>query len=80
MTTATIEDAIQLTRKDTIDFFGGDELATDVFLKKYAVTRPDGTLEEYLPPQMWERMARAASSVEKDQDTWYRKFYSVLGF
>tara|TARA_B100000614_G_scaffold262903_1_gene299906 strand:- start:77906 stop:80266 length:2361 start_codon:yes stop_codon:yes gene_type:complete len=78
MTTATIEDAIQLTRKDTIDFFGGDELATDVFLKKYAVTRPDGTLEEYLPPQMWERMARAASSVEKDQDTWYRKFYSVL--
>jgi len=78
MTTATIEGAIQLTRKDTIDFFGGDELATDVFLKKYAVTRPDGTLEEYLPPQMWERMARAASSVEKDQDTWYRKFYSVL--
>jgi len=78
MTMSTIKDAIQLTRKDTIDFFGGDELATDVFLKKYAITRTDGTLEEYLPPQMWERMARAASSVEKDQDVWYRKFYSVL--
>lgn len=68
----------QLNRNDTIQAFGGDLLATDIFLKKYAVTRSDGTLEEYLPSQMWARMAKAAASVEKDPEYWENKFYDIL--
>lgn len=71
-------EARQLTREDTLFSFGGDSLSTDVFLKKYAVTRTDGTLEEYLPSQMWRRMARAAASVEDDPDFWEEKFYNIL--
>ncbi len=66
------------TREDTLKFFGGDELATDVYLKKYAVTKPDGSIIEFLPTQMWERMAVAAASVEKNPSKWQEKFYEVL--
>lgn len=71
-------EARQLTREDTLFSFGGDTLSTDVFLKKYAVTRKDGTLEEYLPSQMWRRMARAAASVEDNSNYWEEKFYNIL--
>jgi len=67
-----------LSRQDALSFFGGDELAADVFLKKYAVTKPDGSLVEYLPSQMWERMAKAAASVEVDKDHWAQVFYDAL--
>ena len=67
-----------LSREDTIAFFSGDEMATDAYLKKYAVTSPEGEIEEWLPSDMWERMARAASSVEEDQDHWYNEFREVL--
>lgn len=69
---------VELSQQDTLDFFGGDELASDVFLKKYAVTRPDGTIEEYLPTQMWKRMAKAAAAVEDDKEKWEEKFLEVL--
>jgi len=65
-------------RQSTLDFFGGDELATDVFLKKYAATKPDGTIVEYLPTQMWDRMAKAAASVEQDKKYWESQFYDAL--
>lgn len=68
----------QMTREDTLSFFNGDELATDVYLKKYAVTRSDGSIEEWLPSQMWRRMARAAASVEEDKAYWEDEFYRVL--
>tara|TARA_B100001778_G_scaffold334491_1_gene346124 strand:+ start:14226 stop:16631 length:2406 start_codon:yes stop_codon:yes gene_type:complete len=80
-TTATQSSSVEarkLTRDDTLAAFGGDHLATDVFLKKYAVTRTDGTLEEHLPSQMWRRMAKAAASVEDNPDYWEEKFYNVL--
>jgi len=67
-----------LSRQDTLSFFGGDELAADVFLKKYAVTKPDGSLVEYLPSQMWERMAKAAAFVEEDQNHWTQVFCETL--
>ena len=67
-----------LTREDTLKFFGGDDLATDVFLKKYAMTRTDGSREEWLPSEMWRRMAKAAASVEKDSLFWEEEFYRVL--
>lgn len=68
----------ELTREDTLLFFNGDELATDVYLKKYAITRQDGKIVEWLPSQMWERMAKAAASVEKDPVFWEAEFYRVL--
>lgn len=66
------------TRNDTLNFFNQDELATDVFLKKYALTQHDGVLEEYLPSQMWERLANAAAKVEKDSRIWVERFYNIL--
>lgn len=66
------------SRAETLRFFGGDELATDVFLKKYALTKQDGTVEEYLPSDMWRRMAKAAASVEKDKKFWEEQFFAVL--
>jgi ribonucleoside-diphosphate reductase alpha chain len=68
----------ELSREDTLRFFNGDKFATDTFLNKYAVTGPDGTLEEYLPEQMWQRMAKAAASVEQNVDHWERRFLDVL--
>lgn len=66
------------TREDTFSFFNRDELATDVYLKKYAVTKTDGTIDEWLPSDMWRRMAKAAASVEKDEVFWEEEFYRVL--
>ncbi len=69
---------MELNREDTLKFFNNDALATDVFLKKYAVTAPDGKIEEYLPTQMWKRMSSKAASVEKDSAKWEVKFYELL--
>ena len=73
-----MDEKTALSRADTLCFFNGDELATDVFLKKYALTNPDGVIEEYLPSQMWARLAKAAASIEEDKDKWEKSFYNVL--
>jgi ribonucleoside-diphosphate reductase alpha chain len=72
---ATFEEA----RKKSIEFFGGDALAADAFLKKYAVTSKDG--KKYLettPDDMWKRMAKAGAEIEKDKAKWEKKFYEIF--
>ena len=59
-------------------FFKGDELATDAFLKKYAITDKEGKYLETTPEDMWNRMASAAASVEKDKDKWTKEFLRIL--
>lgn len=66
------------TRADTLDFFDQDNFATDVYLGKYASTKTDGTIVEYLPAEMWYRMARAAASVEDNPEYWEKVFYDLL--
>lgn len=67
-----------MSKQDTLDFFGGNSYAADVYLKKYALTNRKGEVEEWTPPQMWRRLAKAAASIEKVSKYWEDKFYQVL--
>ncbi|HEY5595847.1 MAG TPA: adenosylcobalamin-dependent ribonucleoside-diphosphate reductase [Candidatus Bipolaricaulota bacterium] len=64
----------------TSEFFKGDELRSRCFLDKYALRQKDGTMVETLPPQMWQRIARAIASAEAldKQAEWERNFYWLL--
>lgn len=77
-------------KKKAIEFFNGDELAADAFLKKYAVTRGTGEFDkegkeiqkwlEPTPEYMWKRMAKAGAAVEKEKDKekWEKEFFRVF--
>ena len=57
----------------SLGYFGGDEIATDVFLSKYALRNSQKQLLEKDPDQMHRRIARELARVErkkyKDTDT-----------
>ena len=64
---------------DALEFFKGDELAADTFLKKYALTSKDGkTYFESTPKQTWRRLAKAGASVEENKEYWEEKFYKIF--
>ena len=72
---ATFEEA----RKKSIEFFGGNELAADAFLKKYALTSRDGKkFLEPTPDYMWRRMAKAGAAIEKDSEKWEKEFNRIF--
>lgn len=52
--------------KETLEFFDNDELRARVFYEKYALKDEDGKIKEKLPTEMWQRVAKAIASVEKD--------------
>jgi ribonucleoside-diphosphate reductase alpha chain len=54
----------ELALKETTEYFEGDPLAPDVFLK-YALRDTDGNLIETNPDQMHRRLAREFSNIEK---------------
>ena len=57
------------------NYYPDDNLGSDVLKNKYLAPGEDH------PYQMWERQAKALSSVEKtkaDKDKWQSKFYSIL--
>lgn len=60
------------------EYFQGDDLATDVFLNKYALTDRQGNLHETHPAEMWKRLAKAGASVEEDQNKWEGLFYGIF--
>lgn len=47
------------------EYFNGDELAADVFIRKYALTAPDGDIKEITPFQMHQRLAKEFARIEK---------------
>jgi ribonucleoside-diphosphate reductase alpha chain len=57
---ATHADAFEASLK----YFNGDELATDVFVNKYALTDPNGNIEELTPEDMHHRLAREFARIE----------------
>lgn len=61
----------------SLSFFGGDELAANVFLDKYAMGTSEGFLEK-TPDDMWRRMAMAGASIEKDKQYWEKAFYGIF--
>ncbi len=57
---------------DAITYYGDNELAVDVLRKKYLAPGEKG------PLHLWDRVARAIASIEKDPAYWYEKFLSIL--
>jgi ribonucleoside-diphosphate reductase alpha chain len=53
--------------KQTLEYFDGDELATNVFIEKYALRDNDGNLLESNPTMMHRRIAKEFARVEKDK-------------
>jgi ribonucleotide reductase alpha subunit len=50
--------------KASLEYFGGDEMAADVFLKKYSLRDLSGELLETTPDQMHRRLAREFARIE----------------
>ncbi len=57
---------------DAETYYGDNELAIDVLRSKYLAPGETG------PLHMWERIARAVSSVEQDRELWYARFFALL--
>lgn len=51
-------------KQATIDYFGGDELAAQVWINKYALKDSDGNLYERTPADMHRRLAREIARIE----------------
>ena len=66
-------------RKLAIEFFEGNEIAADTYLKKYAMTSKNGKdIIEPTPEYMWRRMAKAGASIEKDKEKWEKEFLRIF--
>jgi ribonucleoside-diphosphate reductase alpha chain len=57
---------------DAKTYYGENDLAIDVLRNKYLAPGETG------PLHLWDRIARAMASVEKDQEYWYNRFFSLL--
>ena len=73
---STFEEA----KKKSLEFFNGDDLAADSYLRKYALTSKDGKKWlEPTPVKMWQRMAKAGAEVEpKDKSKWEKEFLRIF--
>ncbi len=58
-------DKFEKAKKETLEYFNGDELATNVFLTKYALRGKDGVLVESTPDDMHDRLAKEFARIEK---------------
>lgn len=52
--------------KAATEYFGGDEMAADVWVNKYALKDSDGNLYEYHPDQMHKRLAKELAKIESN--------------
>ena len=55
----------KLVQKTTLDYFNKDELATNVFLTKYALKNKEGDYVEKSPDDMHKRLAKEFARMEK---------------
>jgi len=68
----TMSEAIMDLALDCRDYYGDNDLAADVLRSKYLSHSEKG------PMHMWNRVARALASVEKDKEYWYNRFLDLL--
>lgn len=54
--------------KASLEYFGGDEIARDVFVTKYALRDSDGVFYEKTPDDMHRRLAREFARIEAKYD------------
>ncbi len=64
--------------KEATAWFGGDDLAADSWVRKYALKRSETEYMESTPDAMFDRMASALSEVEDDNAKWYQIFRNQL--
>ncbi len=64
--------------QETLDFFGGDEIRARVFFEKYALKDEQGNALEKTPVEMWERIAKAISGVEANQEAREKAYNDFL--
>lgn len=57
--------SLEDVRKETLQYFRGDEIATDVWMEKYALKNSSGEFLEKSPDDMHRRLAREFSRIEK---------------
>lgn len=70
---AVMNETVMDLALDCRDYYGDNELAADVLRSKYLAPNEQG------PMHMWNRIARAVSSVEKDrQEFWHKRFLEIL--
>ena len=53
--------------ESTIQYFNNDELATNIFIEKYALRDKEGNLLENRPDMMFRRIAKEFARIEKDK-------------
>ncbi len=61
-----------LSAEYSANYYPDNQLASDVFKAKYLAPTETG------PLHLWYRVARAISSVEKDRELWFEKFFAIL--
>jgi ribonucleoside-diphosphate reductase alpha chain len=71
-TKAGLNDATMDLALDCHDYYGNNDLAADVLRSKYLAPTEKG------PMHMWDRIAKALASVEKDKEYWYNQFLGLL--
>ncbi|HXX64734.1 MAG TPA: adenosylcobalamin-dependent ribonucleoside-diphosphate reductase [Bacteroidota bacterium] len=67
-----LNEAIMDLALDCRDYYGDNDLAADVLRSKYLAHNEQG------PVHLWNRIARALASVEKDKEYWYNQFLELL--
>ena len=55
----------EIVERDTLNYFNGDSLATNVWIDKYCLKDKDGNLLENTPDDMHKRMAREFARIEQ---------------
>ncbi len=69
-------------RESTLEYFGGDELATNVFMTKYCLRDNEGSFVEKNPADMHRRLAKEFARIEKNyggpRALTEEKIYSLL--
>ena len=69
----TLNEAIMDLALNCRDYYGDNDLAADGLRSKYLAPNEQG------PMHMWDRIARALSSTEKEnREEWYNKFLEIL--
>ncbi len=72
-TPVVLNEAVMDLALDCRDYYGDNELAADVLRSKYLAPNEQG------PMHMWNRIARAVASVEKEQqEYWHKRFLEIL--
>ena len=56
--------SVEEVKKATIEYFGGDQLAADVWMNKYALKDSDGNIFELTPDDMHHRIASEIARIE----------------